>query len=82
MHSQVEAHGDSQQFLTTVYLGYEYDESKLEPPRNWSQAEAFDWVNGISLATLLHEFAVPGTSVISSVVVMEVACLSGFCNRK
>ena len=35
-------HGDPAKLMTTVYLGYEYDESDLETNRNWSQTEEFD----------------------------------------
>ncbi len=43
-------YGDPRQFLTTVYVGYELDESDLDTSRNWSQAERFDTISyGISL---------------------------------
>ncbi len=44
------SHGAPEEILTTVYVGYEYDENKLETNRNWSQAEEFDTLGyGVSV---------------------------------
>ena len=49
-------YGDPKLVLLMVYFGYEFDESKLDTSRNWSQAEEFDTIAyGISIEFPLME---------------------------